>query len=319
MRSITQNENKEEDDFNPRIVINIYSLDGKPLRDPYKESLFKLLFENPLHYRKLVFSQPRLCFAVLWRYNSILYANNTIYPKDFVQRMAQTVLLLPSKKGIHNIWQYYGAIESCSLVISIIYREWSSTDFAKLFDLDLSEVSSIIFIRHIFYLFRNGKFKQSYFDYLNDRTDVWRPGIYTKDVVCTYKSEVCHKIEEIIKESLLIIPSTILDEMERYFKLLSYNKIKCGNSKCKKNYLKDQYQLSVIPVETLSKFNRKHIENYLKQLYKKWENKQIHNEWRICKRCQRVRYCSRKCQKISWNKQEHGKDCFRMFGKDNDL
>ena len=36
-----------------------------------------------------------------------------------------------------------------------------------------------------------------------------------------------------------------------------------------------------------------------------WQNRKQINKWYICGECRLVKYCSRKCQKISWNRQNH--------------
>ena len=43
--------------------------------------------------------------------------------------------------------------------------------------------------------------------------------------------------------------------------------------------------------------------------YDAWNARETINKWYICKGCKCVKYCSRKCQKISWNKYNHDKQC----------
>ena len=41
-----------------------------------------------------------------------------------------------------------------------------------------------------------------------------------------------------------------------------------------------------------------------------WNNKKVFGKWQLCSKCQLQLYCSKKCQKIAWVKQNHAAFCF---------
>lgn len=304
---IIEDQIHEEEDFeycHPRYIISIFKLDGQEINEPHNQREFRTVLENPLHYRRLVRSDQMLYYSLLWRYNTLLYLKDEIDSKVWRERMTYSILLNDSPSTTHNIWKYYGAIESLTLAFSVIYKEWTDKDFEQLFSLNLNDISSIIFIVCIYQLFRNKQYTQCYINFLNGRKDVWQPNGDTP----------LNFLESLVKKILLLIPSKALDAMKQYFKLLSYNKIKCGNINCNKNYLKHQYnfQLSIINPDQLSTFAKCNVTKYLKQIQQKWVTKRMHNQWKICKNCKRVKYCSKRCQKISWNEQDHRKYCFEV-------
>ena len=69
----------------------------------------------------------------------------------------------------------------------------------------------------------------------------------------------------------------------------------CGNTKCKKAYLTHKYGINLQLLPTMPQ--------------ESWKNLKVLNKWYICGGCKLVYYCSRKCQKISWNKQNHAYQC----------
>ena len=72
-------------------------------------------------------------------------------------------------------------------------------------------------------------------------------------------------------------------------KLTMYCDRKCGNKKCKKDYMVDCYGSA-----------NKH-----------YKAKKRIKRWKLCKGCLTTNFCNRKCQKISW-KQEHKEQCQRL-------
>ena len=46
--------------------------------------------------------------------------------------------------------------------------------------------------------------------------------------------------------------------------------------------------------------------------FAQWKEKQKLRDWYNCKGCKTVKYCSRRCQKISWNIFEHQKQCVQI-------
>ena len=302
-------DNDDDDNFKPRYIISIFRVNGQRVYHPDNEREFHRILENPLHFRRLVRTEPMLHFSLLWRYNTLLYLKKKIHPKVWLSRIAYTILLNESSSTSHNIWQYYGTIETLSLALIVISKQWAQGDFKQLLFLNLNDISAIIFIAHVYQLFENKKYAQNYMDYSNGRSNitVWRPNSYN----------LLNWFEMAVKKILKRLPSNKLNAMKQYFKLLSYDKIKCGNINCNKNYLKDQYnfQLSIITCDKLSRFSNKRVTQYIEKVHEKWASRMICNQWKICKNCKRIKYCSRRCQKISWNQQDHAKKCFNVINQ----
>merc|ERR1712060_364897 len=80
--------------------------------------------------------------------------------------------------------------------------------------------------------------------------------------------------------------------------------IKCGNVKCSNNCVNHKYGVNVNAYNSF-KTDDKSIGEYVQQC----KNRKVVNKWYICKGCELVKYCSRTCQKISWNEQHHGNQC----------
>merc|ERR1712228_234570 len=65
------------------------------------------------------------------------------------------------------------------------------------------------------------------------------------------------------------------------------NFVTCGNDGCSLHYMEHKYGNESVLTKS----------------------PKVINKWYICKGCECVRYCSKECQKISWNKQNHGYQC----------
>ena len=277
--------------FMERYTLDIFKNNGTHVHKPQTENQFLKVLRNPLHFKYIIFEQPQLHFALLLRYNTSLYLDHLITENDWIRRMTQTILLLSSSSStVHHVWQYVGAIESTHLILLTISKKWKKVNYLNI----MRNISRIIFASHIYHLFENPEFNEFYVHYLNQQ----------------YPNQI-RVSENIIKSATSKLQLNELLILRRYFKLSSYNKIRCGNYNCNKNYLKDQYHfgVTIIDHDKLAKFAKKLLMKYLQQLYKEWINKCIYNKWKICKDCKRVKYCSRKCQKIAWNKQQHNKYC----------
>ena len=44
----------------------------------------------------------------------------------------------------------------------------------------------------------------------------------------------------------------------------------------------------------------------------KWNKRITLKKWNICKNCKITGYCTRKCQKVHWNKYNHKKHCNKV-------
>ena len=81
--------------------------------------------------------------------------------------------------------------------------------------------------------------------------------------------------------------------------------IKCGNMKCSKNYMLDKYGIDMnIP--------RDHPDPKTKISLNLWRKRIVIKKWHICKGCKTTYYCSRKCQKLSWNRYGHRNQCKQL-------
>ena len=70
--------------------------------------------------------------------------------------------------------------------------------------------------------------------------------------------------------------------------------IQCGNRACHTSYAKHKYGMETVEF----------IKGKMKTV--------IVHKWHICKGCKCVYYCSRKCQKIAWNRQGHKAVCEKL-------
>ena len=74
----------------------------------------------------------------------------------------------------------------------------------------------------------------------------------------------------------------------------------CGNSRCCKDYTKDKYGFD------MDDFGETVDDDEM------WVNRKVINQWYICKGCRTTYYCSKKCQKLSWNKGGHRMQCKKL-------
>eukprot|EP01084_Bolivina_argentea_P257238 433335_1 len=101
----------------------------------------------------------------------------------------------------------------------------------------------------------------------------------------------------------------VTNEIKRQLELclmVDLNHCKCGNVSCGNIYLQHKYAI-ICPYEFEKDINVTAVECIT--LYKMWKKRKAINKWYICSGCKCVKYCSRHCQKISWNKQNHAVYC----------
>ena len=106
------------------------------------------------------------------------------------------------------------------------------------------------------------------------------------------------------------IDESKIDQIEailKHMQIVHIGNTKCGNIRCNKDYLRDKYGLQI----TTDFGNDVSICMIINEIMK-WNEKRVINKWYICAGCKTVKYCSRKCQKISWNKQYHGNICKKI-------
>eukprot|EP01084_Bolivina_argentea_P130035 229592_1 len=81
----------------------------------------------------------------------------------------------------------------------------------------------------------------------------------------------------------------------------------CGNVHCTKGYLENKYGIKIAHW-TENKTQQEQMIIFSKEMIA-WHNREVINDWYICSGCKFVKYCSRRCQKISWSKQNHRYHC----------
>eukprot|EP01084_Bolivina_argentea_P287643 493575_1 len=88
------------------------------------------------------------------------------------------------------------------------------------------------------------------------------------------------------------------------------NTHKCGNTLCKKIYLQNKYGFNMSYWNSM--IQRKFTREIAMELHRYMKSRKVINKWYICSGCKCVKYCSRYCQKISWNKQNHAYYCRKI-------
>eukprot|EP01083_Nonionella_stella_P301764 1037155_1 len=83
--------------------------------------------------------------------------------------------------------------------------------------------------------------------------------------------------------------------------------MRCGNVKCDNKYLMYKYGNRASEVYDV----RLH-EGYFQTGWKEWKPLKPIRKWYICSGCKLIYYCSRKCQKMSWNRQNHKFHCLEL-------
>lgn len=95
-----------------------------------------------------------------------------------------------------------------------------------------------------------------------------------------------------------------IDGLVIHQKLACYDRIKCGNNECTKNYLMDKYGIDFVSMNPCVDNNGSDKDRKgIIKLNKQWNQRKKVNKWYICNGCKIVKYCSSKCQKIAWNKR----------------
>ena len=81
-----------------------------------------------------------------------------------------------------------------------------------------------------------------------------------------------------------------------YQKFHTYSSVRCGNIECTAEYVNYDKLFDCDFIEYFESEDKR--------------RKDVNtNKWYICKGCKTVRYCSRRCQKISWNRCDHRRQC----------
>ena len=102
----------------------------------------------------------------------------------------------------------------------------------------------------------------------------------------------------------------LLLEMEKFCEVYRHkrkNKISCNNSECNRDYIEWKYGLEYYDRDTDALEYKQRGHKYKNV----WEERII-NKWYKCKRCKIVYYCSKKCQKLDWNRYNHKLVCHGM-------
>ena len=92
--------------------------------------------------------------------------------------------------------------------------------------------------------------------------------------------------------------------------------IMCGNDKCGKYYIKDKYGFNWANRFVYTYIHPKDTpglpEEEVNEMCQKWRNRVTRKRWFICAGCKTTHYCSRRCQKLSWNRYGHRKNCKKL-------
>ena len=107
----------------------------------------------------------------------------------------------------------------------------------------------------------------------------------------------------------------ICNDMKDLQRMREEMRIKCGNVKCKRDYLFDKYNCKFFRNRD-NNLNDLAMAEYNKNLHL-WKNKKCieTNAWKICKGCRATYFCSRRYQKIAW-KYGNAEPCkeLQIFG-----
>ena len=88
-----------------------------------------------------------------------------------------------------------------------------------------------------------------------------------------------------------------MNERRNFMYTLFYDHIKCHQKSCYKKYIK-------------TKFGVKNIDLDQTKPLKSYRNKmRVNNKFYLCSGCFMVFYCSKRCQKLDWNKGGHKQFC----------
>ena len=118
------------------------------------------------------------------------------------------------------------------------------------------------------------------------------------------RSNVTIKIVSLLVMINIVKTNDPRDKMAFVTKHLANTNTFCGNINCKKIYLSNKYDMDVHKVIEAMKQHRD------KQLI-------VRNKWYICKGCKTTLYCSRRCQKRSWSRQNHKYQCQQIHRLSN--
>lgn len=250
------------------------------------------ILEHPLHFKLLIQSSPQL----LWNYaNDIALKNGAGLCSDhWTERISMTIFFLNNKKNeIYNIWNHKNVDVNFECIFLMIRRWYSKNTFKH--DLwNHGEMAGLIYLISINHYFQQKpKFKHAY---------VYKQNIHLR-------TEITQELAVIVKDLSLRI-NCDLNSLLRFWKIRSYKQIKCGNENCNKDYLKDNYNINVNDNILGFWFCLSQMAIMVNNINGEWNKRSITKKWKVCKNCKRVKYCSKKCQKIAWKYQQHKTYCY---------
>ena len=98
----------------------------------------------------------------------------------------------------------------------------------------------------------------------------------------------------------------VLPRQSMFGSLRPYLFVKCGNIKCNIRYVEHKYGIKVPDVNGDGTAD-------LTIQCEQWQNRKKSTEnWYICNGCKTTYYCSRRCQKKSWNRYGHRRQCQKL-------
>ena len=99
----------------------------------------------------------------------------------------------------------------------------------------------------------------------------------------------------------------------RYEKVRKYWNRRCGNDGCNVNYLMHKYGTD-FNINQKKHWNLEYCKDdgIYANTIKHWDEREVKNKWYTCKGCTCMKYCSKRCQKVSWNYQNHRQHCKKI-------
>ena len=257
--------------------------------------LTQLAYANPL-IAKIMYSKQRMITITFTPY--MLQSHDLNYSIDLIQNLSNIIYLSKSKDFIKHLFASRNGVNWLHMFPS------RTLDKIKQSPPNAAILCACYTWLHIL---RTNiiRYEQAILKLLGDKEVEHQ--ILALEVIGGY-TELYDNAEEI----------EILECVTRYQRLRTYSKIKCGNIDCKINYLDHKYgtnfsiDRNILDLENDSHYNDYDVAAISKDTNEKWKRRERINKWYICKGCKCVRYCSKRCQKISWNIYDHKKQCVKI-------
>eukprot|EP01084_Bolivina_argentea_P161457 281051_1 len=128
---------------------------------------------------------------------------------------------------------------------------------------------------------------------------------WTNNANASFTGIICPPFDRFNRTELLMVACNYMKVIKEYMYFTDKSSVQCGNIQCTKKYLNDRFGINK---RLGGHISRDVVLKVREMRYKK----QFHKKWYICKGCKSTHYCGRKCQKLSWNQQNHKYQCQRI-------